>query len=97
MADARTFLGMAGLLALAACSPTLGDTDADNLENEIRSTYEERGAEVIEVDIAVVDAQNLEGTVRLRDPQNGEEVTNNCTAELEEGETEYQWNCAPPQ
>lgn len=95
MIDVRVCLGLAVLLTTAACSASLGEEDADNLETEIRDTYEERGAEVVEVDIDVVDAQNLEGTVRLRDRDSGEEVTNDCSAELEEGETEYQWTCTP--
>lgn len=85
----------AAALALAACSTSMTEEDAENLEEQIRTTYEERGAEVIEVDIDVVDDSNLGGIVRLRDPQTGMEAVNDCSATLEEGETQYEWTCVP--
>ncbi len=88
-------LAIAGAAVLSGCSPAMSEADADNLESEIRTTYQARGAEVLELDIAVIDSRTLGGPVRLRDPATGEEVTNDCHAELPEEGREFQWTCTP--
>lgn len=61
------------------------------VESEIRDQFTQMGGEVQSVDIARDDDGNIAGQATILDPSNGQVITSNCTAAVDE--LRYEWNC----
>jgi hypothetical protein len=76
------------------CVPPIGEQMLQAVEADIRGYYEERGAEIVEVDMQRHnDDRNMRGFVQGRDATG--DVRLSCTAQLDTANNRFPWQCVP--
>ncbi|HZF93662.1 MAG TPA: hypothetical protein VEZ20_02200 [Allosphingosinicella sp.] len=77
-----------------ACVPAIDEAMLQAMEAEIRRTYEQRGAQVLEVDMQKQDEDHMRGHMVGSDGS-GAQARLTCTAERDTATNQFPWQCVP--
>ena len=76
------------------CVPAIDEAMLQAMEADIRRTYEQRGAQVIEVDMQKQDEDHMRGHM-LGGDGSGAQARLICTAERNTANNQFPWQCVP--
>ena len=76
------------------CVPAIDEPMLQAMEADIRRTYEQRGAQVLEVDMRKQDEDHMRGHMVGSDGS-GAQARLTCTAERDTATNQFPWQCVP--
>jgi hypothetical protein len=76
------------------CVPAIDEAMLQAIEGDIRRTYEQRGAQIVEVDMQKQGEDNMRGHLVARDEM-GNQARLNCTARRNTADNQFPWECVP--
>jgi hypothetical protein len=76
------------------CLPAIDEGMLTAMEAEIRGLYEQRGAQVLEVEMRKEDEDHMRGHMIARD-ETGAQARLVCTAERNTADSQFPWQCVP--